>query len=691
MPSRNLLFEIGTEELPPKSLSALSLALEQGLALGLNKQDLAFDATQRFATPRRLAVLVRGLIEQQPDKETRRFGPAVKAAFDEHGTPTKAALGFARSCGVEVSQLDTLDKDGVEKLAFSAVLEGKATQQLLPDIVLSALQHLPIPKRMRWGSSRVEFVRPVHWALLLFGEEHLTMTLLGVETAHSTYGHRFHYNRAIPVHAACDYEQCLEEVGGVIPEFDKRKQMIRQLVTEEGRKSGAETVIDEALLDEVTSLVEYPVALAGKFDPHFLEVPAEALILAMKTHQKCFYLVDKDGALLPGFVTVSNLLSKDPDQVIRGNERVIRPRLADARFFFEADKQRSLESQQARLKDIIFQEKLGTLYEKSQRVASLSEDIATRLEANTAHCRRAALLGKCDLLTNMVGEFADLQGLMGYYYAVNDGEPEEVAIALNEQYMPRFSGDGVPATITGSVLAIADKLDTIVGIFGIDQSPTGSRDPFALRRAALGILRIIVEGELQLDLRELIATALNGFNDQELVADTGDHVFEFMLERFRAWYAEEGISSEQFQSVFAIRPGKPLDFHRRIMAVNRFSDLPEAAALAAANKRVSNLLLQQEVTDFGAVSQELLQEPAEEALNAQLQAKVLEVAPLMEAGYYEEGLTSLATLKESVDRFFDEVLVMCDDSALRTNRLAMLQQLRSLFLQAADISLLHKS
>ncbi|MDA1370873.1 MAG: glycine--tRNA ligase subunit beta [Proteobacteria bacterium] len=690
MPDRDLLFELGTEELPPNALSALSKSLEQLITAGLKREQLDFSVSCRYATPRRLAVLVSALQDKQADKKIARLGPAVKAAFDSEGNPTRAALGFAKSCGVEVSELSRSEIDGTEKLAFSSIEAGKLTTELLPEIVSTALAQLPIPKRMRWGSSREEFVRPVHWAVLMLGSESISTIVLGVKTESHSFGHRFHHNEAIQIVDASDYEELLEETGGVIPSFEKRKELVRKLVEEEGRKAKATPVIDESLLDEVTGLVEYPVALTGQFDEHFLEVPAEALILTMKAHQKCFYLTDKEGTLLPKFITISNIVSKDPSQVVKGNERVIRPRLADARFFYETDRKRSLESRTDQLKSIVFHEKLGTIYSKSQRVAALAAAIAKGVGGDEALCSRAALLSKCDLLTSMVGEFADLQGLMGYYYALNDGEPEELARALLEQYQPRFSGDSLPSTVTGTVLAIADKLDSMVGLFGIGQPPTGSKDPFALRRSAIGILRIIVEKELDLNVLTYIETAVSGFNDIELQKDTAGDVFEFMLERFKAWYIEEGVSSEVFQSVFALKPQRPLDFHRRILAVHNFSELEESAALAAANKRVSNLLAKQECSFVGAqVKEELLQEPAEQALHRQLANKVVEVAPLFKAGSYKDGLHSLVSLKDSVDKFFDEVLVMCDDAALRDNRLALLQRLRELFLQTADISYLH--
>ena len=692
MPSRDFLVEIGTEELPPKALDNLAASLEQGIVKGLNREELNFTASYRYATPRRLAVLIHELQPQQADKTIERLGPAVSAAFTGQGAPTKAAQGFARSCGVAVEELDRSKSGDVEKLAFSLKEPGRPVQDLLPKLVRDALEQLPVPKRMRWGNSREEFVRPVHWVVMMYGNKTIPALLLGVEANHFSYGHRFNFNKKILIKNAKDYEALLEEKGGVIPDFNKRKGLIRELVENEGAKAGAVAVIDEALLDEVTSLVEYPVALTGKFEEEFLDLPPEALILTMKSHQKCFYLVDKKDKLLPKFITISNLQSKDPSKVVEGYERVIRPRLADARFFYETDKKHSLESRLQQLNTVIFQEKLGTIYEKSQRVAALTTAIAERIGADSTLCSRAATLAKCDLLTLMVGEFADLQGLMGFYYALHDGEPEELAQALNEQYMPRFSGDSLPNSKTGIALALADKLDSIVGIFGIGQPPTGSKDPFALRRSAIGVLRLIVEKELDLDLLYCIEQAVSGFEEANLAQNTADEVFEFMLERFKAWFMDKEITVEEFQSVFVVRPTRPLDFHLRILAVHNFNLLPESASLAEANKRVSNLLAKQNFNaEDTAVKEELLQEPAEKALHRELVDKILEVAPLLEKGLYKEGLQTLASLKISVDTFFDEVLVVCEDASLRENRLALLQQLRDLFLQTADISHLHKS
>lgn len=692
MPKKDFLVELGTEELPPKALLKLSKSFQAGIVEGLEKESLAHGEVKSFATPRRLAVLVSALDAKQADRLTEKFGPAVKAAFDADGNPTRAADGFAKSCGVAVADLSTAEKDGVEKLSFASTLPGKSTNELLPAIVDAALAKLPIPKRMRWGSSRDEFVRPVHWLVMLFGEEVVPSTIMGVESGDYSFGHRFHHPDKIRISKASEYEALMLEPGNVIADFTKRRELIRNAIIEEGVKLDATTVVDESLLDEVTGLVEYPVALTGRFEELFLEVPSEALILAMKSHQKCFYLLDKEEKLLPYFVTVSNIRSTDPSQVIEGNERVIRPRLADAKFFYETDKQSSLESRLDQLKKVVFQKKLGTVHDRSLRVARLAKFIAADTGENEAQSERAAMLSKCDLVTNMVGEFADLQGLMGSYYAANDGEPEPVATAISEQYMPKYAGGDLPSTSIGSILAIADKLDSIVGLFAIGQPPTGSKDPFALRRSALGVLRIMVENKLDLDLFACIETSVKGFETIEVDPDTSEKVFEFMLERFRSWYSDEGIPSNVFQSVMEIKPRKPYDFAKRIQAVSSFVQLEQSAALAAANKRVSNLLDKVDAASLSTdVSEVLLVDDAEKLLFQQLRDKELNTAPLFEAGDYTAGLAELAKLKDSVDGFFDDVLVMCDDKSVQNNRIALLQRLRDIFLKVADISFLHTS
>lgn len=687
--ARDFLFEIGTEELPPKALRGLSDALGAEFASLFEKAGLAHGEVRGFATPRRLALLVKDLAEKQPDRQVERFGPALSAAFDADGAPTAAASGFARSCGVSVEELSKSDRQGAVKLCFTRFEQGTATTELLSGLAESALAALPIPKRMRWGASRTEFIRPVHWVVMMFGEEVVATSILGVSTGNSTFGHKFHHDKPIELTCAGDYEAALDKPGRVIAGFERRREMIRNLVTEQAIRLQASVAMDEELLDEVTSLVEFPVALTGEFYREFLQLPDEALILTLKYHQKCFCLEDADGRLFPNFVTVSNIASLDPSEVIKGNERVIRPRLADAQFFFETDKSRSLESRLPDLEKVVFQEELGTIAAKSRRVAALSRLIAERLGVEADACERAAMLGKCDLVTDMVGEFAELQGLMGSCYARNDGEPEAVATAIFEQYLPRHTGDRLPETAAGQVVALAEKLDTLAGLFAIGQPPTGSRDPFALRRAALGILRILIEGELELDLVAAIDAAVGAYGELEPDADCRRQLYDFIFDRLRAWYADAGTQASVYLCVRALNPPSPLDFHRRVEAVTDFAEIPEAAALAAANKRVSNLLDKSgEEAGPGAVAPELLSEAAEEQLLARLRRQSEEVAPLFAAGDYREGLTRLASLRDDVDRFFDEVMVMVDDSSVRANRLRLLRELRDLFLQVADISLL---
>lgn len=690
MVTKDFLVEIGTGELPPKALKQLSKAFTSGIESGLKKAGLNFDSVQSFASPRRLAVRVNKLQTKQEDKSVEKLGPAVAAAYDKEGNPSPAANGFARSCSVDLDSLDQVEKDGVLKLVFRSEVKGQETAELLEGIVSQSLAVLPIPKKMRWGSSRVEFVRPVHWVVLLFGDAVIPGSILSIESGRESRGHRSMCNEPIVLNNPSEYESKLRE-GKVVADYEERKNTIHRLVSEQGERLDANVVIEEDLLEEVTSLVEWPVALTGNFDEHFLSVPREALISSMKSHQKCFYLLDKQGQLMPNFITVSNIESTDPAQVISGNERVIRPRLADAKFFFDTDKKQTLDSRIEKLGSIVFQQELGTVLEKSERVAKLAGFMAAKLSANASWCERAAMLSKCDLVTDMVSEFADLQGIIGQYYAQNDGEPEEVALALNEQYMPRFSGDVLPSSITGCLLAIADKLDTIVGLFAIGQPPTGSKDPFALRRAALGILRIIVEKKLDLDLVESIDFAAQGFEKLEIKKGLESQVFDFLLDRFKAWYQAEGIASEVFLSVFALKPSKPLDFDLRIKAVSSFSKLADSQSLAAANKRVSNILQKEKANTETIVDASLFSEQAEVDLAQEVERQRALVLPLFEAKDYTKGLEALASSKSVIDNFFDAVLVMDDDLKIRANRIALLAQLRSLFLGAADISYLSRS
>jgi glycyl-tRNA synthetase beta chain len=689
MATQDFLVELGTEELPPKALKPLSDALTAGITQGLTDAGIGFGEVQSFAAPRRLAVRVRNLADAQPDKSVEKRGPAVKAAFDDAGNPTRALTGFATSLGVTPDQLDTLETDKGAWVVFRTVENGRPTVELMPELVEQALAGLPIPKRMRWGSYRTEFVRPVHWAIMLFGNKIIDTPIMGLNPGNKTRGHRFHCPKSLIVPTPGDYEVVLKQEGYVIADFAERREQIRAgVIALAEKEAGGKAVIDEGLLDEVTALNEWPVPLMGRFEERFLEVPAEALISSMKEHQKYFHVVTAAGDMLPLFITVANLQSKDPAQVISGNEKVIRPRLSDAAFFYETDRKTRLEDRIDQLKPIVFQEKLGSLYDKSVRVAALAKKIAAAIGSDPALAERAAMLAKTDLVTEMVLEFTDLQGIMGQYYAEHDGEAGDVAKALNEQYMPRFAGDDLPTTLTGCAVAIADRLDSLVGLFGINQPPSGTRDPFALRRASLGVLRIIIERELPLDLQTCCQWAEDNFTVLT-EQNTAATVVDYMLERFRAHYDEQGIGAEVFLAVHARRPTKPLDFDRRVKAVEAFRQLPEALALAGANKRVSNILTKQGGDTVGeTVDKNLLQDQAEQALAEHISQQADKVLPLFEQGNYAAALTSLASLREPVDKFFDDVMVMAEDEAIRHNRLAMLNQLRNLFLRVADISLL---
>jgi len=689
MATQDFLVELGTEELPPKALKLLSDAFTRGIAKGLEDAGVDFGKVEAFAAPRRLAVRIRDLSDAQPDKPVEKRGPAVKAAFDDAGNPTRALTGFANSLGITPEQLDTLETDKGSWVVYRTVEKGKPTVELLPDLVDQSLAALPIPKRMRWGAHRTEFVRPVHWLIMLYGNKVIDTPIMNLTPGNKTRGHRFHCPKELIVPTPADYEVVLKQEGYVLADFAERREQIRAGVEELARtEANGQAVIDEDLLDEVTALNEWPVPLMGRFEKRFLEVPAEALISSMKEHQKYFHVVDSNNQMLPLFITVANLESKDPSQVISGNEKVIRPRLADAAFFYETDRKTRLEDRIEALKPIVFQDKLGSLYDKSVRVAALASKIADAIDSDPALAERAAMLAKTDLVTEMVLEFTDLQGIMGQYYAADDGEHADVAKALNEQYMPRFAGDDLPTTLTGCAVAIADRIDSLVGLFGINQPPSGTRDPFALRRASLGVLRIIIEQKLPLDLQTLCEWAEENFTvlSEQGTAST---VVDYMLERFRAHYDEQGISAEVYLAVHARRPTRPLDFDRRVKAVEAFRQLPEAQALAGANKRVSNILDKQGGDSIGeTVDNALLQDSAEKALAEQVEEQARKVLPLFEQGDYASALSSLASLRKPVDTFFDEVMVMADDEAVRNNRLALLNRLRNLFLRVADISLL---
>ncbi|MDI5987422.1 glycine--tRNA ligase subunit beta [Halomonas sp. M4R5S39] len=688
MAANTLLVELGVEELPPSAIDTLSDALAEGIRRGLTEAEVAFGEVLAYASPRRLAVQIRELADKQPDREVERRGPALAAAFKD-GQPTRAAEGFARSCGVGVDDLIHLETDKGTWLGYRERQPGEATVRLLPAIVERAIAALPVPKNMRWGASRIEFSRPVHWLVMLYGSEVIEAEALGLRAGRTTRGHRFHAPEAIELDHADDYLAALE-TAWVLADRDKRRERIREQVLAEAEVQEALAVIDEELLTEVSGLVEWPVALTGSFDERFLEVPAECLISSMKANQKYFHLLDEQGRLKPLFITISNIDSRDPQQVIEGNEKVIRPRLADAAFFYDTDRKRPLASHLDELSGVVFQKQLGTLADKAHRTAAVAAFIAGRIDGDVAQARRAAELAKCDLVTEMVLEFPELQGIMGRYYATHDGEPGEVADALEEQYLPRFAGDEIPRTRTGLALALADRLDTLTGIFGIGQRPTGTKDPFALRRAAIGVLNILIKGELPLDLRELLELAAAQHQELPYAERLVDEVLGYMLDRFRAWGQDEGIEAEVYLAVRARPVTRPLDFARRLRAVHAFAHREEAAALAAANKRVSNILAKQEHDGSTRVDATLLAEPAEQALHASLIAHHDAVMPLFAEGRYREALDALSSLREPVDAFFDQVMVMAEDEAVRRNRLALLAGLQALFLEVADIAQLQQ-
>lgn len=687
MTTQNFLVEIGTEELPPKALKTLATSFADNVEAELNQAGLTFDKIEWFAAPRRLAVKVLNLATQQPSKEIEKRGPAVSAAFDAEGKPTKAAEGWARGCGITVEQAERIATDKGEWLVHRAKIEGQPTKNLLNGIVANALAKLPIPKPMRWADKTVQFIRPVHTVTMLLGDELIEGEILGVASARTIRGHRFLGEKEFEIQHADQYPQLLREKGSVVADFNERKAEILAKSQAKATALGGVADIEESLLEEVTSLVEYPNVLAAKFEERFLAVPAEALVYTMKGDQKYFPIYDKDGKLLPHFIFVSNINPEDPTAIIEGNEKVVRPRLTDAEFFFKTDLKQKLVDRLPRLETVLFQQQLGTLKDKTDRIEQLAGEIAKQIGADEAKAKRAGLLSKCDLMTNMVFEFTDTQGVMGMHYARHDGEDEEVAVALNEQYMPRFAGDELPKSLVASAVALADKFDTLTGIFGIGQAPKGSADPFALRRAALGALRIIVEKNLPLDLEDLVkkSTALFGdkLTNQNVVTD----VVDFMLGRFRAWYQDEGIAVDVIQAVLARRPTRPADFDARVRAVSHFRTLDSAEALAAANKRVSNILAKADAA-IGEINLTACVEPAEKALAEAVLVLRTEVQPLIAQSDYTAVLDKLANLRAPVDSFFDNVMVNAEDPALRQNRLAILNTLQGLFLQVADISVL---
>jgi glycyl-tRNA synthetase beta chain len=686
-----LLLEIGTEELPPKALPRLSDAFADGVEAALRGAGFTFAEVTAYATPRRLALSIANLAERQPDRVETRRGPAVNAAFDAAGNPTKAALGFARSCGVEVTELTRLATADGEWLAYEAHRTGRSITVLIGEFANTALAALPIPKRMRWGTGDIEFVRPVHWVVAIYGTELIDCEILGIASGRTTRGHRFHHGGEIVLGHADEYAARLLAEGHVMASFAARRARVAELVTGYGSAGGGSAVMDEDLLDEVTALVEWPVVLGGSFDATFLTLPEEALIASMQGHQKYFPVRGADGRLCNRFIAISNIDSADPSVVIAGNERVIRPRLADADFFYRTDRTQPLDSRLDALSGMLFEKRLGSLRDKTERVERLALRLAPSCRAEPGNVGRAARLARCDLVSAMVGEFPELQGTIGRYYALADGEATDVATAIGEFYRPRFAGDDIPASPTGRCIALADKLDTLVGIFGIGLAPTGDKDPYALRRAALGVLRILIEGDIELDLRSSIEVARAIYGDLALAADTAAQVYAFMRERLRGYYLERNIASDVCAAVFANDPGSPREVARRIAAVAEFRELDQAGALAAANKRIGNILKKLDVPVTGVWDRALLSEDAEQALAAALEHIGGELERSFEQREYAAYLTALAGLRAPVDRFFEEVMVMCEDDAQRHNRLALLAHLQSLLKRIADISYLHEA
>jgi glycyl-tRNA synthetase beta chain len=705
--TRDLLIEIGTEELPPKDLRKLSAGLAQALGHRLQATGLPYAGLKEYGAPRRLAIWVQALAACQPARLLERRGPALTAAFDEEGKPTQAAQGFARSCGVSVDALEALENEKGAWLVYRHWQPGAPTQELLPELLTQALQALPISRPMRWAHFSEEFIRPVHWLVFLFGDEVIETTLLGVQAGRETRGHRFHHPEPLYLAEPAAYAPLLETEGKVLADFEARREAVYAQVVEVAKRLGGEALVEDALLDEVAGLVEWPAALAGRFDENFLHLPQEVLIATMQDHQKYFPVQDSHGRLMPYFITVCNIESQQPEVVVAGNERVIRPRLADAAFFYSTDGKRSLACRRDLLKKITFQEKLGSLFDKTARLAQLAPLIAQEMGGNAGWAARAAVLSKCDLVTAMVTEFPELQGVMGRYYALQDKEPAEVAEALQEQYLPRFAGDRLPHTLTGRALSLADRLDTLVGLFGIGEPPSGDKDPYALRRAALGVLRIIIESELALDLPPLLEVGYKAYGEGRLRNENAAaEIHDYLLERLRGYYLDAGFRPDEIEAVLVLKPGQPWDFDRRLRAVAAFRALPEAETLAVANKRIRNILRKSEVQvpSQGAdwvgqgtaaslptrlvvqVETELLHDPAEQALAEQMYYLEREVMPLLKRRDYNAALKALAGLRGAVDRFFDEVMVMVEDTRTRSNRLALLGRLQGLFLQVADIS-----
>ena len=684
--TRDVLFELGTEELPPKSLLTLSRALQSQVEAGLTKLGLTFGEIHPYATPRRLALVIKGLQLSQPDQEIERRGPAANAAFQPDGSPSKALEGFLRSCNATADQLMTLETDKGAWVAVRQTVKGVNAADLLPDIFRQALAALPIAKRMRWGDGTAEFVRPVHWVVLLLGHEVIEAEILGIATGRVTRGHRFHSAGEISLNAPDEYADKLLNEGHVMADFEQRRQKVRTLAEEAAARVHGLAVIDAELLNEVTALVEWPVPVLGGIDARYLALPAEVLITTIQNNQKYFPVKESGGQLLPHFITFSNLDSTRLDTIREGNERVVRPRLSDAEFFWKLDRNRTLESRVEELAQVTFQKVLGSLLDKNQRVRALAKVIAGKLGQDGAAADRAAMLAKADLLTTMVGEFPELQGTMGRYYALAEGEPAEIAAAIEEQYLPKVSGGPLPATDTGLILALAEKLDTLTGIFSAGLIPTGDKDPYALRRAALGAIRLFIEADLDLDVPELLDTALGQFNHDFDAVKTRELVHTFMLDRLRGYVLDRGYRPDEFEAVLAVWPASLVDFERRLKAVQEFRRLPEAESLAAANKRIRNILRKSAEEVVANVDDAVLVESAEKALLEAARQARESILPSLQQRDYTAALSRLAQLREPVDGFFDGVMVMAEDAGLRRNRLGLLGIIEGLFLDIADIS-----
>jgi glycyl-tRNA synthetase beta chain len=688
----DFLVEIHTEELPPTSLKKLALNFLAEIEARFKKENIVYSRATYFATPRRIAVIATGVYDYQPDTQIERRGPAKQAAFDAVGNPTPACAGFAKSCGVTPADLAMIKTAQGEWVGYLQTVTGKPVISLLPGIVEEALTALPISKRMRWGNHAVEFVRPISSVIMLYGSEVIDATIMGFKAGRITQGHRSHATKDISIAKPSEYVETLQKQGFVIADFEQRKEIIRQQAQELTQQTvgrHAKLMMNEDLLDEVTNLVEWPVAVLGDFDPSFLDVPAEALISAMEDHQRYFAMTDEHNKLLPHFVTITNIQSNDMQRVIAGNERVLRARLSDAAFFYKTDKKIRLDARVKQLSQVVFQAQLGTLHDKAKRIELLSQYIATSLNQPTELAARAGLLAKADLTTEMVGEFPELQGIAGYYYALHDGENNGVAVAIKEHYLPKFSGDVLPSSLLGSIVALSDRLDTLVGIFGIQGAPTGDKDPFALRRAGLGVLRIVIEHELDLDLKLLLIEAINHYAVSFKHPSVLEDVLHFLWERLKPWYADQGMTPDIFASVAGLNLSKPYDFHRRMLAVSAFKKLPEAEFLSIANKRVTNLLAKLEKPlCLTSVNESLFELPAERVLHAEIMHQEMKLKELAIHADYSAMLLQLASLRKPVDDYFENVMIMVEDSALRENRLVMLRQLRNLFLQVADVALL---